>query len=234
MSDRTCRRRLKAALESLPEKEQRKELVGDLRKFTRSAEQACASLGEAFAIASLVQDVFPDTEFRQLHEKAADAARTARACHKKLGADIHVVSKDSFDKQIVAIKEYSTAGSNSVPGIWQKRLTAHLDAYQRIAEAAQVARVPGSEPLEAMLKELHARQLVPPRNTADASELTRKVGGLAQTIQELGLTGKIRDFLIAASNAQARAQDLEEPDIREWLTRYQLWDILRVGVGSSR
>jgi hypothetical protein len=234
MSDRACRQRLKAVLESLPEKEQKKDLVGNLRQFGQNAAQARDYLERSFQAARLVRDVFPGAEFRQLEEKTADAARTARACGKKLVADVRVVSKDSFDKQIVAIKEYATAGANSVSDAWQKRLNAHLDTYQRIAEAARLARVPGSEPLEGTLSELRTRQRALPSDSTDAAKLARNVAGLAETIQKLGLTGKTRDFLVAAANGQASARDLEQADIREWLTRYQLWDILRVRLGPGQ
>jgi|ERR1039458_665315 hypothetical protein len=234
MSDRLSRQKLKAALESLPEKEQKKDLVGNLRQFAQSTAQACNSLETSFQTARLVQGIFSGTEFRQLREKAADAARTARACDKKLVADVRVVSKDSFDKQVVAIKDYATAGANSVSDVWQKKLNTHIETYQRIADAARLARVPGSEPLEGTLNELRTRQRLLPSDAIDAAKLAKKVAGVAETIQNLGLTGKPREFLIAAANGQASARDLDQPDIREWLTRYQLWDILRVRVGSAQ
>lgn len=234
MSDRRSRQGLKAVLEALPDKERKKDLVGNLRQLAQSAVQARDSLEKSFKSARLVQAVFSGTEFRQLLEKAADAARTARAGGKKLAADVRVVSKDSFDKQIVAIKEYATAGANSVSDVWQKRLNTHIDTYQRIADAARLARVPGSEPLEGTLNELRTRQRALPSDATDAARLARKVAGLSETINKLGLTGKTRDFLVAAANGQASARDLEQPEIRDWLTRYQLWDILRVSVGPPQ
>ena len=234
MSDRACRQKLKTVLESLPEKGQKKVLVGNLRQFAQSAAQARDSLEQSFQAARLVQGVFSGTEFRQLGEKTADAARTARACSKKLVADVHVVSKDSFDKQIVAIKEYATSGANSVSDVWQKRLNTHIETYQRIADAARLAGVPGSEPLEGTLRELRTRLRLLPSDATDAAKLAKKVAGVAETIQNLGLTGKPRDFLVAAANGQASARDLDQPEIREWLTRYKLWDILRVRVGPGQ
>jgi hypothetical protein len=234
MSDRQCRATLKAALESLPEKDQKKDLVGNLRQFVQNTAQAGDALEKSFQSARLVQRIFDGAEFRQLLDKAADAARTARACGKKLASDVRVVSKDSFEKQIVAIKDYATAGANSVSDVWQKKLTAHIATYQRIAEAARLARVPGSEPLEGALNDLRTRQGVLPCDAADAAKLAKKVVGVAETIQNLGLTGKPRDFLIAAANGQASARDLDEPTVREWLTRYGLWDILRVSVGQRQ
>jgi hypothetical protein len=234
MSDRDCRQKLKIVLESLPDKEQRKDLVGILRQFAKATAQAGNSLEAAFLAARLTQEVFPGTEFRQLETKTADAARNARACSKKLVVDVRAVSKDSFDKQVVAIREGATAAANSVSDVWQKRLNAHIDTYQRIADAARLARVPGSEPLEGTLKELRTRQRVPPSDAGDAAMLTGKVTGVAETIQQLGLTGKPRDFLIAAASGQASARELEHPEIRDWLTRYKLWEILRVTLGPAQ
>ena len=234
MSDAVDRQWVREALLALPEKTRNKNLVGSLRRFAEMAEKADETFTLSHQTAKLVMAVFGNSSFPVLTDRASKAATSARHCQKELAKSIDVVTKNSFEERIIAIKDFAAASSKPVTEVWEKGVADAIHAYEQVSKVAADRGLPGGRELESKLSDLRNRTSRPPQDDDDARTFAVRLAGLPQEVATLGLTGRAGEFLVAAAEGRGSPRDLENAEVREFLDRYALWGSLRVSLGPTR
>jgi hypothetical protein len=234
MSDAAERQWVREALLALPEKTRNKNLAGSLRRFAEMAEKADETFSLSHRTAKLVTAVFGDSSFPVLTHRSNKAAADARHCQKELAKSIDVVTKNSFEERMIAIKDFAAASSKPVTDVWEKEVSGAIHAYEQVSKVAADRGLPGGRELESKLSDLRSRRSRPPQDDNDARTVALKLARLPQEVATLGLTGKAGEFLVAAAEGRGSPRDLEHPEVRELLDRYALWPSLRVSLGPTR
>jgi hypothetical protein len=198
------------------------------------AEQSRDSLRSTLRLSGLVKSVFADASFPILEDRVQKAASSARACYKEMAKGMDAVAKQSFEDRMIAMRDSASAASKPVADTWQEKLAVEVRAYEQVGRIAADRGLPGGANLDKRLRELVNRSSLPPQDEKDAKALSLQLKNLPTEVRALGLTGKAGDFLVATAEGRGSPHALEEPEIRDLLNRYKLWDSLLVTLGPRK
>lgn len=219
---------LKQKIETIPEKEGRKNLVGKLALYGSKTAEARDSLARSAQAQRCAQSVFPEGGFQRSEKQLSEAVSAARTLHKKLVKQIEAVEKDASEKQFLAIDEYAKAARNSLKDQWSNLLGRKIADFENLVKVASEADLAGSKSLTEILSRLRAQAANPPNNGEAAKRIAVDLESLKNSVSTLGLEGRVGKFLIAAAEGRGNPKDLGDPEIVAFIDRNNLWNLLSV------
>lgn len=222
---------LKGKIESIPEKERRKNLVGKLVHYSGKTVEARKSLVQSSQTQSCAQSVFPGGNFQRSVEQSRKAANAARTLVKRLAKQIEAIETDTSDKYFLVIDECAKAAQKSLKEQWDNLLARKLDDYEKLVKAASGANLAGSKSLTETLSRLRDQRANPPNNDDAAKRIAADLESLKNSVGTLGLEGRVGEFLIAAAEGRGNPKDLGAPEIVAFIDRNNLWNLLSVKLG---
>jgi hypothetical protein len=220
---------LKVHVEALPLKRERTRLVEQLRKYGTDLSKAREELVLAAAQTENARHVFPEIPLRDVDESVKKAANAARKLRSILQNQIEDIRTAGVEKRVVTLKDYARSASTGGKEQWKGVLGKHIASLRPLVEVARDARLEGSEPLQRQLDALTSREA--PRTPQDAMEIKARLEQLKVSVASLGLEDVAGRFLMRAVEGTARPKDLEDPEVRKALDRFQLWDRLSIRLG---
>ena len=234
MSDQNTRAFIREALVSLPAKTKNKNLLGRLQQFSQSATKVKQTLSGSLEVSKRLLSVFPDAELNSLAPKVSEIKRKAKSAHRDLTGNVDVVSKTSFESKMIEMDEAAASTVKPLSDLWQKRIDEAVTPYIRLSQAVADLKLKGSGELQKHLNALQATRTRLPSSDEEALATKDRLQALPAVIGTLGLTGRAGKFLVAVADRNGDAKDLDDPEIREFLDRYDLWGSLRVSLGDSK
>lgn len=234
MSDRDSRMWIAEALKALPAKTRNKNLVGNLDRFAKIAEQARDTLTLSLQGAVRVKLIFADAATDKVIVKLDSAQKKAKACVRELTQSLDAVVKPSFETRLIEIKDHAAGSTRPLLEMWHKCIDEAMRPYQKLAQVVQVRQLEGADALASAVARIQEARTQTPTTNQDAIALKALIDGLPSVVRSLGLTGRVGTFLVAVAEGTGSPRDLERTEIREFLDRYGLWDTLRVSFGSSQ
>lgn len=221
--------RLKAQVEALPLKRERTHLVEQLRKYGTDLSKARDELVLATAQSENARHVFPTMPLRDMDESVRKAANSARRLRATLEKHLEDISTQGVEKRVLALKELARDAVTGGKEQWKGFLGKRIASLRPIVEVARDARLEGSEALQRQLDALINREA--PRTPQEASEIKARLEQLNASVASLGLEDAAGRFLMRAVEGNASPKDLEDPEVRKVLDRFQLWDRLSIRLG---
>jgi hypothetical protein len=221
---------LKARAEALPGKRAHTQLVSQLRKYGEDLTAVREGLAEVTVQRGCVEHVFPDVELAKVDGALREAARTARGLRTTLTKDLEAITTSSVEERVRKIKDAAKNARAVVKDAWHEALKKKLGALEPIVNIARDAKLAGGESMARQLDALR-KQLEPPGTDQEAEDAEAGLRELTGSIATLGLKGAAGAFLQNAVQGRARADDLENAEVRELLDRYKLWDRLSIKLG---
>lgn len=222
---------LKQKIESIPEKERRKNLVGKLARYSSKTAEARDSLARSAQAQRCAQSIFPEDSFQRSVKPLREAVSAARTLHKKLVKQIEDVETNASDKQFLAIDEYAKAARNNLKEQWGNLLGRKIADFENLVKAASEAQLAGSKNLTETLSRLRDQRENPPKNDDAAKRIAADLESLKNSVGTLGLEGRVGEFLIAAAEGRGNPKDLGAPEIVAFIDRNNLWNLLSVKLG---
>lgn len=222
---------LKKKIESIPEKERRKNLVGKLAHYNQKTTQAYDSLVWSVRTQQCVRSIFPNGGFQRSVEQTRKASNVARTLQKKLVKQIEAIKEDALDKQFLAIDEFAKAAQRNLKEQWNDLLARKIADFEKLVNAASGANLAGSKSLTGILNRLRAQIVNPPHHDDAAKRIATDLETLENSVGTLGLKGRAGEFLMAAAAGQGNPKDLGDPEIVAFIERYNLWSLLKVKLG---
>ena len=222
---------LKGKIESIPDKERRKDLVGKLAHYSLRTAEARDSLAQSFQSQRCSQSVFPDSNFQRSAEQSRKAASAARALQKKLVKQIEAIKEHALEKQFRDIDEYAKAAQKNLREQWKNLLDRKIADFGNLVKAASGANLAGSKSLTETLSRLRTQTENPPHNDEAAKRIMIDLESLENSVGTLGLKGRAGEFLMAAAMGQGDPKDLGNPEIVAFIERNNLWGLLTVKLG---
>ncbi|WP_437310799.1 hypothetical protein [Sorangium sp. So ce388] len=224
---------LLAKVEGFPGKQARATLVTRLKSFEQKLGDAESALAVARASEALVVEVFPDDfpggKVPRVEESSARAARDAKRLRKKLGERIDFIADTKAEDLLVKIVESASGAKDAVAGEWKRRVSDRISALRPIAKVAKDAGLAGADGIVARL---HTLEKFPvPSSSALAEQARSELASVTTDVTKIGLGGAAWEFLGKAIHGQARAKDLETPEVRAFLDTHRLWGRLTVKLG---
>lgn len=222
---------LKVQIQSLPAKKSRLNLIGVLQKYNDQTSVALKTLEQTRQNALQVAVVFPDSDLRTVTERINSTTRTAQSLRKSLGSKIENVQKPQSDSDFQLLSNTAKTAQNLLRDKWVAMLRGKIETYDKLVGASRSANLRGSSSLVEKLERLRGRMDVLPPSQDAALRVKSDLDGINTSFQELGLEGKIGDFLINAAAGRAEAKALMEREVREFIEQNQLWSALTVKLG---
>jgi hypothetical protein len=219
---------LKEKIESIPEKERHKNLVGKLARYSKMTAVAQDSLARSLQSQRSVQQVFPKGNFQRNADLLHKAASAAKTLHKKLVKQIEAVETELSDKQFLTIDDCAKAAQGILREQWKNLLSGKIDGFEKLVNAASEANLAGSKKLTEILNRLREDAVNPPNNDNAAMRIATNLEGLNNSIGTLGLKGRAGQFLVAAAEGRGNPQDLCDREIVDFIERCNLWNLLSV------
>lgn len=219
---------LKQKIESIPEKERRKNLVGKLARYSSKTAEAHDSLVQSAQAQLFAQSVFPEEGFQRSAKQLSEAVSAARTLHKRLVKQIEAVETTASDKQFLAIDECAKAVRNNLKERWGNLLSRKITDFENLVKAASEAQLAGSKNLTETLSCLRDQRANLPNNDDAAKRIAADIEILKNSVSTLGLEGHVGAFLIAAAEGRGNPKALGDPEIVAFIDRNNLWNLLSV------
>lgn len=220
---------LKARVEALPGKREKQNLIDLLRKFGEDLSGARVNLATAMTQVEHARRVFAEIPRQDVDEAVRKAALSARRLRSTLEKNLGDILTPGVEKRVLTLKDSAKEAASGVRESWKTMLDRQVGALRPIVTIARDARLQGGEELAHRLDKLAA--LRAPATAEEAAALKSQLESLRESVTALGLKGKAGEFLMRAAQGLARAKDLEQPEVRDVLDRFQLWDRLSVKLG---
>jgi hypothetical protein len=222
---------------SIPSKERHADNVGALSKLCEAVERGTAELANCHATARNAAAVMARDEFSGVGTATAKVARSARLLRR----DLEVKPAESWSKRgddlMMTITEQLAGAKKLLRDRWRAFVDATKRDYGALARAGREAKLPGAVGLENTLQKFEAAASNAPSTAAAAERVKQDLELIRKAIRELGLTGEVGSFMVAAAEAGANPQDLYKPEIRDFLdARPDIWRLLSVQLrgGAAR
>ena len=217
-------------LEVIPEKEKKAtqldEMVAVLDKLRDSIVAAESLKNAASALKQIEGADFADKASQGLE----GAGASARRLHARLQAGAGFERKRA-DEALTAINEKLAHGSTGVMKGWRSLIEDQSRRYRPLADAAKSASLPGAEGLQAAIIDLTDWRDAPPETVASAERYKATASSIPTAIADLGLQGPAGDFMVAAAKGNAKAKDLQKPEVIAFLdANAAIWAMLKVGL----
>jgi len=233
MSDAQSRQYILDTLASLPAKRRNKNLVGNLKRFSEIAARSRDLLAISIASGERAKLVFSDIQLSTATERVSNARKKAKACLRDLSQNIDAVAKSGFETRLIDMKDYAGTAMRPINEAWQKKVQDIVRPYEILVTIVAERKLKGSGTLVKTLDGIKTQQNEVPATKAAALDTKQRISGLPEIVSSLGLTGKVGEFLIAASRGSGSPRDLENQEIRDFLDRYGLWISLQVSFGAA-
>jgi hypothetical protein len=234
MSDTNTRAWIRESLTSLPAKTKNKSLIGRLQQFSQKALKTKAALSNAIEGAERLSVVFPGAEVVSLTPKVATIKRKAKLALRDLSVDLEVVSKHSFEAKMIDMDETASGALKPVTDLWQKKVDESVTPFNGLAQAVSDLKLQGGNALQQHLNALATAKDRLPLDEAEARAIKTRIDALPSIVGTLGLTGEAGKFLISVAAGNGSTVQLEQPEVRDFLTRYDLWDSLKISFGKAK
>lgn len=213
---------------SLPAKKSRMNLIGVLQKYNDQTSVAFNTLEQTRQNAEQVAAVFPDINLGIITDKVNSTAKTAQSLRRSLDKTIENVQKPQSDEKFQLLTHTSKAAQNLLHDKWTAMLKSKIETYDKLVRASSSANLRGSSSLVETLNRLRGQAENLPETANAVQKVKDDLDGINTSFQELGLEGKISDFLINAAAGRATAKALLETEVREFIEENQLWSALSV------
>jgi hypothetical protein len=222
---------LKEKILSIPGKRQRQDLVGRLRLFNEKAQKASGVLTTDISGRRWAHQVFSEEISSGPSEKAQQAARSAGTLLRKLAKDQSFIEKSNAGNSLDNINMLVHSSYGTLKGQWKNAITVKTEGFVGLVDAAKEAKLEGSENLDSLLSWITGQVNAPPASEEQASAIKGKLDSLVKGIAALELEGEGGKFLIEAANGSADARSLFRPEVEQFITKFNLWRLLRVRLG---
>lgn len=220
--------KLRAGLQAIPRKRQRSELLVTLARYATRAGEAEELLGGAAQADASVVEIFPALPPGIANGPRKRAAAIAARAGRRLRDDLDQVRGPEMDNDVIALVDAGRAAEKAVRERWTRQVEDRLKTYGALVKAAERAGLSGSRLMATQLTLLKARENKPPRTTDDVDTVRGALQGLAGMVAQLGLQGAPGRFIEAAAAGRGDAQALANPEVREFIERHDLWNLLVV------
>lgn len=223
--------RLKEEIQSLPAKKSRLHLNEDLRRYNTLASESLETLRQTHRTSEQVAAVFPDLDLQvTVIEKINSAVRTAQSLRKTLEKIENIQTKKA-DDNFQLLNNTARTARNNLRDKWSATLKERIETYDKLVKASSSANLRGSSSLAEKLERLRGQTDILPKTEDAALKVKSDLDGINTSFQDLGLEGKIGDFLIAAAAGRANAKILLDNEVQEFIEQNQLWSSLSVKIG---
>lgn len=219
---------LNKKLETIPGKSSRKNLVGKLGQYNTISNLAANALGEALQASYFAEKVFPEINLNAVTSNSTSARNSAGKIVAKLRADVQNIQNKFVEDKFVELKEAVTRAQSNIKEAWRRSVETKVKGYSGLIKAANDAGLSGSKSLQSTLDRLETESTHTPANTTDVSRITAYFEQLENAVARLDLKGKAGEFLIAVASDGASPRHLLDPEVVEFIEKYDLWSTLTV------
>lgn len=218
------------AVRSIPGKKLRKNLVGNLRQYATITETGASVLEENVTARSYVEEVFPKIVANDFVKNVESAKRSAAKILELLEEDPQNIEDPKVHEHFTKLNDAVRSVQSRLKESWKQKIESRVKAFEPLALAARQARMPGSENLMKSIADLSSETKAVPTRDADVTRMKKINSELDASISNLGLVGKGGDFLKSATAGTAKAEELRDPEVIEFLDLHKLWPVLSVSI----
>ncbi|MFO0395522.1 MAG: hypothetical protein ACK51E_02750 [Gemmatimonadota bacterium] len=121
------------------------------------------------------------------------------------------------------------AATAAVQREWKREVDDVIAKYERLGQALLRAGMADGAAINEALGRVR-RLSEPPLMESEARRAAESVASVRAAVARLGASGLVEEFLVAALDGRASAQDLRQAGVVRFLDENQLWDLLRVSI----
>ena len=215
---------------SIPGKKLRKNLVGNLRQYATITETGASVLEENVSAHFYVEEVFPKIVPSDFLKNVESAKRSAAKILELLEEDPQNMENPKVHEHFTKLNDSVRSVQSRLKESWKQKIDSRVKAFEPLALAARQARMAGAENLMKSVADLSTETKAIPIGDADVTRMKKINNEVDDSISNLGLVGKGGDFLKSATAGTARAEDLRDPEVVDFLDMHKLWSVLTVSI----
>lgn len=214
----------------IPEREKNATQLGDMIAIRNKLESAAATAGSLRASISATGRIH-GTDFS---DKAREGLEAASATALKFKSSLESgteFNRNHADGALTSINERLTHASNGVAKGWRALVEGRVRRFSPLADVAKRADLPGAAPFASALTTLETWKESPPKDEQAAKAFAETADSLPSAVEKLGLEGRAGQFMVDAARGAAKAKDLQDRDVLEFLeANPAIWSMLKVGL----
>ena len=222
-------RALTLQVASIPDKERRKNQVGELQaardRLRQSADVVRKSNSDCGALESV-----SDTAFVPVAREAlAKAGSSAKQLHDRLAKGGTIATDKKAESLLTTLCEHVSRSEKQIQTGWSVLVESCARRYQPLAEVATQVGLPGASSLDAAIAVVRGWTKQVPSSMDDANRFNEAREQIVASVTKLGFDGKAGWFMTKAAQGSAAARDLLDPEVVTFLDKYPtVWDLLKV------
>ena len=219
--------RLRTDVCAIPDKRGRQELVGALQHYGARAQAGAEALEATANSEKWVRVVFPNlSTASHAHRRKASAAAAKLADTVRAGAG--AVNDAGVSAAFATLGDHITGAQKALRDPWTRQMEQRLKGFEALLGAAEAAGLPGRHALAAQITRLRVQARMPPADEETARGVADAFTELAAVVGRLGLGGAAGEFLVGAAGSHGDPRALADPEVRAFLDRHSLWEVLVV------
>lgn len=214
----------------IPEREKKATQLDDMIVIRNKLETAAVTAGRLRASISATRRI-DGTAFTDKPREGLEAASATAHGLKSALTSGAGFNRSQADKALTSINEKLSQASNGVTKGWRILVEGRVRRFSPLADVAKRAALPGAAPLAAAITTLETWTASPPTDEQAAQAFSETANSLPSAVAKLGLEGRAGQFMVDAANGTAKAKDLQDREVLEFLEdNPTIWSMLKVGL----
>jgi len=215
----------------LPEKRKRHGLVTILTQYASQLHDAAVAVTTFETQLRRAKLVFGGERFGTLVQQRDKVAPGANALRGSFQIDPEALKQSKTQNQLASVVKSAKALPDNLLDHWGTLIEMERGQYEAVAKAAAKVKMKGSDKIVARLTKLEAAKKRIPASDVDAEQLKDDIADVRRSLKDLGLEGKVKEFIEKASTGSAEAELLRESEVEKFITNARLWKFLTVRLG---
>jgi hypothetical protein len=219
------------AIAELPEKRKRHGLVSVLTQYASQLHDAAVSVIAFEAQLIRAELVFDEKRFAKLVEQRKRLIPDSSTLRRVIQTDPETLKQTKPQNQLASLVKSAKALPVSLLDSWSNFIEMEYGQYEAVARAAAKVQMKGSDKILAKLTKLQQQKKGIPATDANATLLRKDIADVRSSLKDLGLEGKVKEFIEKAATGAAEADLLRQPEVEDFITNAKLWKFLTVRLG---
>jgi hypothetical protein len=219
-----------ARIEKLPELRDAAAIEGRLAKFVSTLEIASADIEAFEEEASHAETVFGETHFRKLRQQRSGCSSNARQLRDSLTTDLKAATTHKAQDVLASISKSSASVREGLVQTWGVLIQEEYNQYEAVV--SWVSRVKKDDKVKVRLTRIVSQKTKIPGTRAVAEQLNKDIEFVRGSLKNMGLEGKVKEFVEKALVGEAQADLLQNPEVKRFIDGTDLWKFLKVRLGN--
>jgi F0F1-type ATP synthase membrane subunit b/b' len=220
---------IKLLLEKLPQFHKERGLKDNFCDYGKNVSESLQELEKAYKnLKSLETLEENETSKKKVLKEIKNAIKDAKNLKEEISDNAQNISKTATSNAVVRITDAHKSANKECRERWKNFIEKREEKWGKLANLVDKLPKTGGKEFKVAFDNLARYKTNIPQTNEEIQKIQQLRDELNSGVSKLGLEGAFGKFLEAAADGNALISELNKPEIKELLEKYNLWDSFRV------